>query len=317
MTDVAVVATVAAEPAERLERMLRSVRDQTMQVSEIVIACPPADVDVVRRAAGRAGVEVVMVENPSGARSAGLNLALRTCGSGVVVVRVDARSTLALDHVGRCAARLEDLEVGVVGGHQVPQATNGPAILRGIGRAVGNPLVVGGPAYRSRSASGEVDTVYLGAYRCDELLAIGGWDEGLKANEDFDLCRRYRERGQKVWLEEGLNVSYEPRESLAALFSQYHQFGQAKRVYWRRTHDRPNGRQAAAMMLAAAVGCGLALSRTRRPAVLLAGAATVVADAVGGGAGTPTERAFGSLSSALMISGWLSGVVRESLFPSS
>ena len=142
-----------------------------------------------------------MLENPGGSRTVGLNRCI-DAALGEYVVRVDARSVLAPDHVRRTIARLAaDSTVGVVGGHQIPW-TPDPATARaaGIERALRNRWLLGNADYRDPAASGPTDTVYLGSFRTAELRRLR-YDEALTANEDFDLCRRIRDAGRRVWLE--------------------------------------------------------------------------------------------------------------------
>jgi cellulose synthase/poly-beta-1,6-N-acetylglucosamine synthase-like glycosyltransferase len=298
---VTVVMTAKGEPQERIERALASVGHQQYEGAvDLVIAAPPGD---VHPSLGK------VIDNPSGARSEGLNLATRAA-TGDVVVRLDARSVLPVDYVARCVARLAtDPAVGVVGGVQFAVPASRGVFARGIARALRNPWATGGAAYRRVGASGEVDTVYLGVFRRAELLQLGGWDERLDANEDFDLCQRYRAAGQTVWLEEGLVVDYEPRRRLVEVWRQYVAFGRSKVRYWRTTRSRPGKRQVAALVAVPAV---LLLS-LRFPVVLVIAALGLVAlDHVA----DPRERdlrvrAVSLVAYAPIVGGWTCGVVVE------
>ena len=156
----------------------------------VVIAAPSADVGALRSIRPHGSVrELVFVDNPDGGRSAGLNAAVRAADAEVVV-RVDARSVVRDDHVARCVARLHrDPEIGVVGGVQRPEAYSGAVRDRGIARALRNRWLLGNADYRRPGTGRATDTVYLGAFRLSELAELGGYDELLDANEDFELSR--------------------------------------------------------------------------------------------------------------------------------
>lgn len=266
---VSVVLVALNEPPARVERAIAAVTAQDYAGSvEILVATPDAT-------AVPAGAR--WVDNPTGARSAGLNLAT-LAANGDVICRVDARSVLPPDYIRRCVQRLDDGRVGVVGGHQHPIAADNSRRARRIVRALRNPWLLGGAAYRRPGASGPVDTAYLGVFRRTELLALGGYDESLDANEDFDLCQRYRAAGFTVWLED-LDVDYEARDSLRALWQQYVAFGRSKVRYWRRTGERPRPRQ-----------------------LLAIGAAPVV----------PLVFLY-NVASGVILSGWLYGLAAEAL----
>lgn len=242
---VGVVVVAAGEPTDRLAAMAAAIQSQVGVRIELAVAVLPSEVDVVTAAvrAGGAVDRVIVVGNPGGARSSGLNACARALTTELLC-RVDARSTLPPTYVRVCSERLaRDPRVGVVGGHQVPHASSPSVMGRAVARVVADPLASGGAAYRRATASGPVDTVYLGAFRRHELLELGGWPEELAANEDFDLSARYRAAGRVVWLERGLDVAYEPRAGVRALWSQYAAFGRAKVAYWRLRSTRPGLRQ--------------------------------------------------------------------------
>jgi GT2 family glycosyltransferase len=314
---VAVVMVVRDEPRDRLERALDALAAQTgVEPFPVYVAAPADDHPTLRALHPQGAVRVVIpVDNPAGARCAGLNSAV-LAADAEVVVRVDARSRVAPNHVARSVARLRaDLAVGVVGSIQWPAPVDGASAERGAVRALRNRWLLGNAGYRRPGASGPVDTVYLGAFRRPQLLDLGGYDERLHANEDFELCGRYRAAGQVVWLEEDLRVDYEPRAGTGELFAQYRAFGESKVAFWRATGERPNTRQLVALGLA---GGGVlafctSLRRPRRALglVLLGAVAVAVVDHVA----DPHERDLGVRAHACAASvatstGWLSGVVR-------
>jgi hypothetical protein len=316
--EVAVVMVVRDEPAGRLQRVVDGLATQRgVAPFDVAIAVPAADEAVVRDLCPWGAVRrVISVGNESGQRCPGLNAAVRAV-SAEVVVRVDARSIVCPEHVARCVDRLAtSRSVGVVGGAQRPQALDQGVRPRGVARALRNPWLLGNAAYRRPGTEGLTDTVYLGAFRRAELLELGGYDEHLDANEDFDLCARYRDAGRQVWLEGDLVVGYEPRSALRDVARQYHAFGVAKVRFWRRTGRRPSSRQVIALGGAAAAGVVFAAS-LRRPARL----ALVLAAGVGmlallDHAADPRERdprvrAHAWTTNAVVVGSWVAGVASE------
>jgi len=315
-----VIATVRGEPMARLERMIDHLAAQRADGPvEVVLAAPGEECERLERLQPRGAIgRIVLIENPGGQRSAGLNRAAHAAASPLLH-RVDARSLPGVDHLHRCHARLTaDARVGVVGGRQRPVAPEGGLWQRGMARALANPWVVGAPAYRRSGVGGEVDTVYLGAFRRDELLAIGGYDERLDANEDFDLCQRYRRGGAVVWLEHDLVVDYEARSRPDEVWRQYEAFGAAKVRYWRLRGDRPNGRQLVGLVLPGGAAVA-ALWLGRRPGRL---ASAVAAGAAGlllldhAAAETPAPvsvRLAAALGGVLVPTAWAAGAYRQLL----
>lgn len=315
-----VIVTARGEPPDRLGRLVTAVGKQQVDTGlELVLALDPAEAALGCALEPSGSIaRIVVVENPGGARSGGLNRAA-AAASCDVVCRFDARSQPAPDHVRRCLTRFAaEPRVGVVGGTQRPVPANGSATARGIARALANPWLLGAPAYRRIGRSGPVDTVYLGSFRRRELLELGGFDEQLDANEDFELAQRYRAAGRLVWLEAGLDVGYEARDSIPKLFGQYVAFGRSKTKYWQLKRRRPNARQLIALGLAGTISA-LTMASLWRPRRLLAFALAVV----GGTAALdhvadPSERSAqvrvaSLVASWAVVGGWLGGVVGEAV----
>jgi hypothetical protein len=321
--EVAAVMVVRGEPVERLQRVLDALAQQVgVDAFTVVIAAPAIEHRALDRLHVHGAVRgIVFVDNLTGCRSAGLNAAIAATAAEVVV-RVDARSIVAPTYVARCIARLRaDPGVGVVGGRQRPIAVTDDVRSRSIARALRNRWLLGNAAYRRTDVSGPVDTVYLGAFRREEVLGLGGYDEDLDANEDFEVCVRYRTARQLVWLEEDLAVDYEPRTSLREIGRQYHAFGASKVRYWRHTGRRPSARQWGALAGAAACATAAAVTvrRPRRLAALLAAGA--VGLAVLDHASEPTERdprvrAGACVTNVVIAASWLAGIASETLAPS-
>ncbi len=314
---VTIIAVTYHEPRDRLRRLHDSLLDQDFDgIMEVIIAAPHVDhFDLHDVFESWTRGPVRLLANPSGSRSVGLNACL-DAATGEHAVRVDARSRLSPDHVRRGVQRLVDTPtVGVVGGHQVASVEPvAPVVARGIARALQNRWLLGNAAYRDPAASGAVDTVYLGAYRTAEARAIR-YDERLDANEDFDLCRRFRNANANVWLEPDLDVLYEPRRTWNELFRQYRSFGRAKVQMWQTTGSSPAPRQYAGVR---AAGGALAVLATglRSPAIPLAAAAVgigavLATDQVVGAGSAPVRVRVAALPAHVAVElGWLSGIAQ-------
>lgn len=295
---------VAAQdyPAGRLEVLVvdGASSDGTAAAAEATLAAHPFH---------RADVLV----NPVGTTPSSLNLGL-AAASGRFLCRVDARSLLPPHYVGRCVSVLEGSpDVAVVGGSQVATAAPGSGpVGRGIARALRNPLTTGLARYRRGGPSGPTDTVYLGAFRTSDLRAVGGWDERLLTNQDYELNRRLQRTGL-VWFEAGIDVVYRPRTTLASLGAQYLRFGRWKAFGWREVGVPRSGRQVA-LVLAPPLGLLVAVvGLRRRPklTVMTGVAAALLVDRAGDEEPSPAVRAS-SLAAAVVIgAAWWVGVVDQ------
>lgn len=258
-----------------------------------------------------------VLPNHEGSTPSNLNVGLRYA-TGDVVCRVDARTRIEPHYVATCAEILRSRpDVAVVGGAQIAVARDSSCRARGIARALNNRYSMGGSPYRTATRSGPSDTVYLGAFRREELLRERGWDERLGTNQDFDLNRRMSGHGV-VWFEASLRSGYVPRASYRQLWSQYVRFGRAKVAYWRLSGDRPQRRQRVLLSLPV-VGVLVLLAAALRgrlaPATAVGAAGLVAVEWAGAGRsrGGPAAHVAGIAAMVCVGAGWTVGAWREAL----
>jgi hypothetical protein len=176
----------------------------------------------------------------------GLNRAIAASG-GDVVVRCDAHAVLPAGYVSDMIELLETTRADVVGGVQHGIGTT--PVGRAVALAQSMRLGAGGSHYRIGGRSGDVDTVYLGVYRRSALDRVGGFDETLEGNEDYELNWRIRQTGGRIVLDAGTRVDYEPRGRLRDLWRQYFRYGAWKRTMLRRHPGSLRPRQVAPPLL--------------------------------------------------------------------
>jgi succinoglycan biosynthesis protein ExoA len=165
-----------------------------------------------------------VVDNLRRSIPAGLNLAIGEA-RGEIIVRLDAHSVPIPEYVERCVEAIERKKGTNVGGLWNIRAGSPNWIGRGIAAAARHPLGVGDALYRLGAAEGPVDTVPFGAFRRSLIAAIGGFDEGLLTNEDYEFNARIRRSGGVVWLDPTIRSTYIARPSLPALARQYWRYG--------------------------------------------------------------------------------------------
>jgi len=105
-------------------------------------------------------------------------------------------------------------------------------------------LGVGDALYRFTDKSGEVDTVPFGSFQHSLIDKIGGFDESLQANEDYEFNARIRAAGGRVWLDPAIRSVYYARPNLGSLARQYARYGYWKLQMLRRYPNTLRARQA-------------------------------------------------------------------------
>jgi glycosyltransferase involved in cell wall biosynthesis len=213
--------------------LLDAIRRQTFPVQDIeVIIADGISSDGTRdeiAAYQEAHPELVihLVENPKRIIPAALNCAL-AAAAGRYIIRLDAHSAPAVEYIERC---VRDLEVGKgenIGGVWEIRPRGNGLFQRAIAIAASHPLGVGDAQYRFTTRAGYVDTVPFGAFRRELFDRLGGFNESLLTNEDYEFNARLRQDGGRIWLDPQIRSTYFARPDLAALTRQYWRYG-----YWK------------------------------------------------------------------------------------
>jgi hypothetical protein len=152
----------------------------------------------------------------------------------------------------------------------------------------------------------------MGVFRTAELRELGGWDERVALNEDWELNARYRAAGRVVWFLSGQRSRYLSRSTYRLLARQYFRFGRVKGLWWMRG-QRPEPRQVALVAAPplAAVVATLVIRRVGWRAVLAAPLVALVLDELGSPE-PPTdqaERVAAVAATAVSSAAWWTGIV--------
>ncbi len=219
---------------KHLEHAVHSILSQDyLGPIEVILAIGPSH-DRTREIAdaiSKRESRVVLVENPTGRTAAGLNLALKK-SQNPVIVRVDGHAQIPNSYLSLVVEILKKTGAVNVGG--VMAAIGVTPFEKAVAGAMRSPLGVGASRFHTGGEAGVVDTVYLGAFRREALLEIGGFDERFTRAQDWELNFRLRENGGVVYFDPRLHVTYRPRSSIKALAKQYFEYGRWRRVVSRR-----------------------------------------------------------------------------------
>ena len=225
---------------------------------EVILAVAPSDdrtLEIAQRLLMN-DPRVVIVENPSGRTAAGLNRAI-AASQYSIIVRVDGHANIPNNYCELVSEILETTGAVNVGG---VMAAEGVSLFeKSVARAMRSPLGVGASRFHTGGEAGEVDTVYLGAFRKEALLAVGGFDERFTRAQDWELNFRLRQAGGVVYFDPRLVVTYRPRSTVKTLAKQYFEYGRWRRVVSRRHQGTINYRYLAPPFTVAATMLSLIL----------------------------------------------------------
>lgn len=208
-----------------LKEAVRAVLQQEFKGStELVLAIGPSHDKTAEVAQGltKTYPQLKVVDNPGGDTASGLNLAIAQ-SKYKVVIRVDAHSTLPAGYAQLAHKILGETNAANVGGKMVAEGKT--EFQRAVAYGYNNRIGLGGGAFHVGTKAGEADSVYLGCFQRSWLDKVGGFDPKWVRGQDWELNKRLREAGGKIWFDPRLTVTYYPRSSWQALAKQFFSTG--------------------------------------------------------------------------------------------
>jgi succinoglycan biosynthesis protein ExoA len=225
--DLVTVLMPARNEERSIDAALDSIVRQTYRHLQVVVVddgSTDRTAEIVRsRISGDPRIELVA------SRRAGIPAALNQgldVARGTWLVRVDAHATVAPSYVSLLVGHLGDGLWCGVGGRKDGHGET--AAGRAIAAAMGSRFGVGNSKYHYATEAEEVDHLPFGAYPVDVVRRMGGWDERLVANEDYEFDFRLRDSGERLLLDPGIVIAWQCRQSVPELWRQYLRYGRGK-----------------------------------------------------------------------------------------
>ena len=175
----------------------------------------------------RPELAVSVVDNPARNIPTALNLGI-AAARGSIIARMDAHAVPSNGYIRRCVEVLLGGTAGAVGMPCMVRPGADTVVARAIAAAVSHPFGIGDAKYRL-GAGGPlqepVDTVAFACFRKSLWKELGGFNEALLTNEDYDFLYRVRQSGRQVILDRAGHCDYFARTTVKALASQYLRYG--------------------------------------------------------------------------------------------
>lgn len=175
----------------------------------------------------RPDVVVVEVDNPARNIPSALNLGI-AAARGHIIARMDAHATPSPGYIRRCVEVLRQKGVGIVGMPCHVRPGDATLTAQAIANGVSHPFGIGDATYRldhGAAPQEAVDTVAFACFRKSLWQELGGYNEVLLTNEDYDFNYRARMMGQQVILDRSGHCDYFARTTLRDLAKQYLRYG--------------------------------------------------------------------------------------------
>jgi succinoglycan biosynthesis protein ExoA len=223
---------------------------------------------------------VRLVENPRRLAAAAANEGI-AAAHGDVLCFLSAHGVPEPTYVEASVRLLLETGAAGVGGRYLHEGTD--ATSRAIGLAMASPFGMASP-HRTADARCEVDTISHPTFWKSALVAVGGYDETLHRNEDYELNMRVRRQVGPLVFSPEIRSVYRPRGSLVALARQFYAYGLGKAQVLRRQPDAVQPRHLVPPAFVASLAVAPLLCTTRRGRRVVALSAVAYAAVVGAAA---------------------------------
>jgi glycosyltransferase involved in cell wall biosynthesis len=179
--------------------------------------------------------QIKLLNNPEKTVPYAMNAAIYAA-KGDYIIRLDAHSEYKNNYISKCVLCLKKTGADNVGGPMI--AMGKTRLQKIIAASYSSKFAMGCGAFHNANHEGAADTVYLGAFKKNTLLAIGLFDERFKKNQDDELNYRIIKSGGKIYQSPEIKSVYYPRSSLKELFIQFYSYGFYK-VLGIKKHKKP------------------------------------------------------------------------------
>ena len=243
-----------------------------------------------------------VVDNPARVIPAALNRAIEAA-DGELIVRLDAHCVPVAHYVEHTVGLLESGAADVVGGALRMLPAGEGWVATSIAEALAHRLGAGVSGHRRGRETAFVDTIAFGAFRRELAARVGGFDERMHTNEDYEFNLRVRLAGGRILRDPAMSSEYVARSDLRALARQYWRYGTWKARMLRRYPRSVRARQVVPPLLVGTVAVLLGAAPASRVArrLLAAELAAYGAGLVGAGVQVSVQRRRPSLAPGTAI----------------
>jgi len=148
---------------------------------------------------------------------------------GGLVIRLDARTHIPTNYVKKIIELSEKTGAENVGGVMLPIGESKDQKI--IAEVMKNPFCLGGAKFRDGAYTGEVDSVYLGAFNRRKINVDYWFDDNGKISEDSELNYRIRQSGGRVVVDSSIIVEYFPRDGIKSFLRLCFNYGVGRGLF--------------------------------------------------------------------------------------
>jgi succinoglycan biosynthesis protein ExoA len=172
------------------------------------------------------GLPIRVTRGPGRGIAAAVNAGVAALATDVIL-RLDGHCYPHREYIAHAVSWLAQPDVGVVGGVWIIEPGAATRMADAIAVAAAHRLGTGGALYRGGHVlhAVDVDTVPFGCFTRALWKSLGGLDERLRSNEDYDFNYRVRQASLRVVLDPRIRCTYYARPTITAVAQQYGRYG--------------------------------------------------------------------------------------------
>jgi cellulose synthase/poly-beta-1,6-N-acetylglucosamine synthase-like glycosyltransferase len=163
-----------------------------------------------------------LVPNPARITPAALNLGAREASHTLITI-VGAHTLAPRDFVRQCVLEQQRSNADLVGGTITVEGRT--YLAQAIAVGMESMFGVGTAAWRGAAMPRDTDTVPFGLVERERVIELGGFDETLVRNQDYEFNYRLRQSGGRIRYSPKITTVYYSRQNLRTLWRQYFQYG--------------------------------------------------------------------------------------------
>jgi succinoglycan biosynthesis protein ExoA len=188
-------------------------------------------VKIVEETKKNSDLKIRILTNTKVIIPAGVNIGIKNA-FGEIIIRMDGHAAPDKKYIRLAVEALAE-GYDVVGGICTSRPAGDSLVAKAVSAGISHIFGVGDSRFRTTHSKGKprlVDTVPFGCFRKQLWERLGGYNETLLTNEDYDFNYRVRKIGGTVFLNPQIMADYYGRKTLATLAGQYYRYGKWKMI---------------------------------------------------------------------------------------
>tara|TARA_B100001250_G_scaffold360657_1_gene338282 strand:- start:27374 stop:28417 length:1044 start_codon:yes stop_codon:yes gene_type:complete len=224
---ISIIAPIRNEE-NTIEEVLHSLKKQSLPESillEIILIDGMSDDDTIniisRFKDANLSMNIKILKNKNRYIPFALNIGLKE-SSGLYICRIDTHTVYPKDYIKNCYETIKAVDADNVGGYIITKKFDNSIGANIVQALVTHKFGVGNSGFRVGREDGLVDTVPYGFFKKAIFDKVGNFNEKLIRTQDYEMNRRIKKEGGKVWFSNKIySINYNQKSFIDFLKKQF------------------------------------------------------------------------------------------------